>query len=287
MFLSKFQRIIQSTHTTYTKIHNKPLPTVCDVSIYNIHSNKDDFISKLKPIFHILQSQSPCSIEVGNIDDLNTYILHTYASNILKNNPKFSTKKIFVGVNSVESLQQAIHYECKQFSFYTSVSPKYNAYQTGKTMYETKYLLYKSMELLQKQSHYNEYIKKLYISCINHCPITGKIDNDYILRQILEYNKNYDIDEICLSDNIGIISPRDLKYIIKTLPIFGLPLSKISLQLYVSPSNNDYIEDCIRVGIRNGITKYNVSYAYDNKLQHPITYEKFYEILFKHLDACN
>ena len=234
-----------------------------------------------------MQSQSPCSIEVGNIDEENTYYLHTHASNIIKNNPNFSTKNIFVGVNSAESLQQSIHYECKQFSFYTSVSPKYNAYQTGKTMYETKYLLYKSMELLQKQSNYNEYTKKLYISCINHCPLTGKIDNDYILKEILEYNKNYDIDEICLSDNIGIINATDLKYIIKTLPIFGLPLSKISLQLYVSPTNNNYIEDCIRVGIRNGIMKYNVSYAYDNKLQHPISYDKFYEILFKHLDACN
>lgn len=287
MFLSKFQRIIQSNHTTYTKIHNKTLPLVCDVSLYNIDSNKKDFICKLNPIYDILYSQSPHSIEIGSIEEQNTYILHTYASNVLKNNPKFSTKNIFVGVNSIESLQQAIHYECKQFSFYTSVSHKYNSQKTGKTIYETKHLLDKSTEILQKQSHYNEYIKKLYISCINYCPFTGKIDNDYILRQILEYNKNYDIDEICLSDNIGIISPRDLKYIIKTLPIFGLPLSKISLQLYVSPSNNSYIEDCIRVGIRSGITKYNVSYEYDSKLQHPITYEKFYEILFKHIDACN
>ena len=287
MFLSKFQKIIQSNHTTYTKIYNKALPSICDVSMHNIHSGQNDFVAKLKPIFRILQSQSPHSIEIGHIEDQNTYILHTYASNILKNNPGFSTKNLFVGVNSIQSLQSAIQYECKQLSFYTSVSPKYNMYQTGKTMYETKHLLEKSMEILQKQSNYNEYTKKLYISCIDYCPLTGKIDNDYIVKEILEYNKNYDIDEICLSDNIGIIKVTDLKYIIKTLPIFGLPLSKISLQLYVSPSNNDYIEDCIRVGIRNGITKYNVSYAYDNKLQHPITYDKFYEILFKHLEACN
>jgi len=287
MFFSKFQKIIQSNHTTYTKTFNKLLPSICDVSIYNIHSNKKDYICKLNPIYNILYSQSPYSIEIGNIEEENTYILHNYASNVLKNNPNFSTKNIFVGVNSIESLRSAIQYECKQFSFYTSISPKYNFQQIGKTIDETKYLLDKYMEMLQKQPHYNEYIKKLYISCINHCPITGKIDNDYILKEILEYNKNYDIDEICLSDNIGIISPCDLKYIIKTLPIFGLPLSKISLQLYVSPTNNGYIEHCIRVGIRNGITKYNICHSYDSKLQHPITYDKFYEILFKHIEACN
>ncbi len=287
MFFSKFKKIIQSNHTTYTKIYNKALPSICDVSMHNIHSGQNDFVSKLKPLYHILQSQSPHSIEVGHIEDQTTYTLHTHASNILKNNPNFSTKNLFVGVNSIQSLQSAIQYECKQLSFYTSVSPKYNMYQNGKTMHETKHLLDKSMEILQKQSHYNEYTKKLYISCIDYCPLTGKIDNDYILKEILEYNKNYDIDEICLSDNVGIIKPSELKYIITTLPIFGLPLSKISLQLYVSLTNNSYIEDCLRVGIRNGITKYNVSYAYDNKLQHTITYDKFYEILFKHLEACN
>ena len=287
MFFSKFQKIIQSNHTTYTKIYNKALPSICDVSMYNIHSVQNDFISKLKPLYHILQSQSPHSIEIGNVEEPNTFILHTHASNILKNNPIFSTKNIFVGIHSINSLQSAIQYECKQISFYTSVSQKYNMYQNGKTMYETKHFFEKSMEILQKQSHYNEYTKKLYISCINYCPFTGKIDNDYIVKEILEYNKNYDIDEICLNDNTGIIKSSELKYIIKTLPIFGLPLSKISLQLYISPTNISYIEDSIRVGIRNGITKYNICYSYDNKLQHPITYDKFYEILFKHIEACN
>ena len=284
-------KILSLKPTQYTILYNKFYPNLCDVSLDNIRPSQSITSKKINTIHNICLNEYPQSIKIGNLDDTNnsnyindTTLIHNYTTNILKQE-NYSIKKIFVGVNSITSLQNAIQNNVTNISLYTSISNKYHVHYTKKSLNETKMNLFEIFETLKYEKNYNTFYKKLHISCINYCPFMGKINNDYILKEILEYNKNYDLDEICLTDKFGIITPQDLKYIIKTLPIFGIPISKLSLQLYVSHDNIDSIEDCIRISLREGIHKFDVSYTSD-KLPHVLTYDMFYKILFKHIDAC-
>ena len=59
---------------------------------------------------------------------------------------------------------------------------------------------------------------KLYISCINQCPISGRKDTQYIVDEINYYIENYDnLSEICLSDTCGTLGFYDFKNIINLI----------------------------------------------------------------------
>jgi hypothetical protein len=58
---------------------------------------------------------------------------------------------------------------------------------------------------------------------------------------------------------MGNIEWEDFEYIIQYCIFFGIPPSKISLQLHVSPKNTEKIQKMIRYALRMGIHKFDVS----------------------------
>jgi hypothetical protein len=100
---------------------------------------------------------------------------------------------------------------------------------------------------------------KLYVSCINECPIEGKIDNDFIVNRILNLNK-MNVDDICLSDTCGSLNEEDFEYIVDTCAYFGLPFSKFSLHLHVKRERETVIQRIIHKALDRKIIKFDVSY---------------------------
>ena len=141
-------------------------------------------------------------------------------------------------------------------SFETSVSDVYLLKNTGRSIKETKAEFTKMHEYLKKTDANVQ--KKLSISCITDCPYNGKTDPLYVVREILDYNR-FDFTEICLCDNMGNIEWDDFEYIVQYCVFFGIPPSKISLQLHVSPKNTEKVQKMIRYALSIGIHKFDVS----------------------------
>jgi hypothetical protein len=132
---------------------------------------------------------------------------------------------------------------------------------------------------------------KLYVSCINECPIEGKIDNDFIVNRILNLNK-MNVDNICLSDTCGSLTEEDFEYIIDTCAFFGLPLSKISLHLHVKKERENEIEKIIHKALERKIIHFDVSYLEtggcsvtmnSKKLLPNLSYDLYYKSLCNYI----
>jgi hypothetical protein len=146
-------------------------------------------------------------------------------------------------------------------------------------------------KLLREHSYSNCYIK-LYISCINECPIQGMMDDDNIIQEIYDYHHNYRFNEICLSDTMGTLDPIYFEYIIKKCIYLGIPISKFSVHFHYSSKNILNVENLLRMCFRYNITKYDVSMLDTggcsitmNKEQTTsnLTYDLFYDIFNRYI----
>jgi hypothetical protein len=178
-------------------------------------------------------------------------------------------------------------------SFITSVSDAFHLKNTNRTTSDTKNEFREIFKVFEREPD-KKYTKKLYISCINECPIQGKIDNDVVVNDILYYNINYDFDELCLSDTCGTLDYEDFVYIIETIHFFGIPKSKFSLHLHMNLAKLDQLEFILRYCFRNDIKKFDISLfetggcsvtMSSDKLLPNLTYDMFYRILYKHISA--
>jgi hypothetical protein len=136
--------------------------------------------------------------------------------------------------------------------------------------------------------------QKLYVSCVNRCPIIGRIDNDFIVHELLHYHTAYAFDEICLSDTCGTLTYDDFEYVADTILHFGVPASKLSLHLHVNDSNRNEVSQIVRYCLSKRITRFDVSMLTtggcsvtmsEGQCLPNMTYDLFYELLLKHLDA--
>ena len=127
---------------------------------------------------------------------------------------------------------------------------------TNKNLTEIK----NEIELMMKRVTLIEDSKvKIYISCITDCPISGKIDNNIIINEILHYYYTYDeISEICLSDTCGTMEFNNFKTIIDELLKRNVDFNKISLHLH-NQENKQNVKDIIVYGMKSGIYRFDVS----------------------------
>ena len=101
---------------------------------------------------------------------------------------------------------------------------------------------------------------KLYVSCINKCPIEGKIDNNIVIEKILTYQQlNPDI--LCLSDTCGTLTVDDFNYILNSLKQLGVKryYNNLSLHLHVKSGRENEVEQIIHTALDFGITSFDVS----------------------------
>jgi len=265
-----------------TEIFNKIDPNLFDVSLRDGIQNAsiENFpTSKKMEIFQTIYSENlPKRIEIGSLTShkilpiMNDSIeMFNYAKEFLKikkseleftrdleqYNKNF--EGIYLLIPSLSKLHLALNHNICNFSFITSVSNKFQVTNTKKSIGETKQEFKNIFELLNREHTTSNFKTKLYISCINKCPIIGKIDNDFILKEVLYYHGKFPFHEICLSDTVGELKFDDFKYIIDNCIFFGIPPSKISLHLHYKPYNYRNIQNILFYCFKNKINKFDVS----------------------------
>jgi len=283
------------------RIINKPI--FFDVSLRDglqgipKHRQESICLNDKIDVFHsILFNYMPIKVEVGSIVNpkimpimADSLKLHNYAANFVKTVASYDPELYIVAPNK-KGFDIGIENGIRNFSFLTSVSNSFQKKNVNKTILETN----KELEEMFKTIPDNEIKTKLYISCINECPLEGKIDNDVIVHEILNYHKNFPlINEYCLSDTCGSLNFDDYKYIVDACLFFGMPSTKISLHLHVNKENIEDLTKIIYHSLDNNIIRFDVSLLESggcsvtlpsSKLLPNLSYEMFNKIYSKYVE---
>ena len=242
--------------------------------------------------YHINIKHKPQNIEMGSLASPKVLPIFADSLNLykqLEEEPVTTTANKYILIPNKKMLKLAMEHNVKNFSFITSVSNAFQKKNTNTTLDDKKIELKEMANSINVQ---NNKIK-LYVSCINECPLTGAIDNDWIVHEILNYEKNIKVDELCLSDTCGTLKFEDFEYIIDTCLYFGIPPSKLSLHLHFSENNFDNTKQIIYHAFEKRINKFDVS-MFDmggcsvtmsaNKCNKNLTYDAFYKILVDYIE---
>ena len=193
--------------------------------------------SKVLPIFQDSDSLfnwiEYCQLEPGETK-INNFIL-------IPNKNQFQNINKFIGLSN--------------FSFITSVSESFQMKNTKMSLDTTFQQLNNMMRTLDDDSKHHTV--KLYVSCINECPIEGKIDNNIVIEKIIKYQE-LKPDILCLSDTCGTLTEKDLNYIVNNVKKDGR-YDNLSLHLHVKPGREDEVEKIIHSALDFGITSFDVS----------------------------
>jgi len=256
---------------------------------------------KIEIMSSISDKYSPSKMEIGSFVSpkvlpimSDTEQLFNAAPTIFRNTGKYA--ELYALVPNKVGLLNAIKCGFTNFSFITSVSNAFQMKNTGKN------LLHKKTELQEMMRHISNLSipakTKLYISCINECPINGLIDNDVVIHEILSSYNRFDMDveydEICISDTMGTLKYRDFEYILNGLMRFGFPKTRISLHLHINWENAEDAKRILFMCFDRGIQRFDVSAISEggcsvtmdsNKLKSNMTYEFFNSVLEDYKDS--
>ena len=272
-------------------IYQSVLPVLFDVSlrdgIQNADASKWTTDNKKTMFDYIYDTEHPTRMEVGSLvspkvlpilgDSLEIYQYGIDAHRDVE---------VYLLVPSLNRLPTALHHRVSNVSFITSTSNAFQKKNTLRTLEETK------EELAKMDAETKGIRKKLYISCITECPISGKQDLDYVLREILWYHTEYQMDELCLSDTCGTMSFDDYEYLLDALLHFGVPASKLSLHLHVPDANIENLRRILWYSFDKNVNKFDVSMVEtggcsvtlnaDKRLPN-LSYDLFYRVLDRYI----
>lgn len=297
------------SNNKFKNLYNKLNPQLFDVSLRDGLqglSNEDQKkfnITEKKILLHkIIVNHKPKNIEIGSIVSSkvlpifkDTIPFSEYTDEYNKSINKYKTEGFnsYVVVPNIIKLNEIINNKnINNFSFITSVSNSFQLKNTKKSLEESdKDILEMVYQLDENMERKYKPNIKLYVSCINECPIEGKIDNDFIVNRILKLSK-MNIDNICLSDTCGSLTIEDFEYIIETILFFGLQASKLSLHLHVKKGKEEIIEQIIRKALHFKIVQFDVSILEtggcsvtmkNENLAPNLSYELYYKALCKYI----
>jgi len=291
-------------------------PILTDVSLRDgIQLTSPDLMptSKKIDIFHdILGFGAVKNIEMGSfvspkylpiMSDVQTF--YNYGNQHLENiNPvdemRMSANKkvvevpeLFVLIPNKIKMMSAMRARIKNYSFITSVSDSFQRKNINRSLTETDTGIMNMIQHLTHMYYPSPYSIKLYISCIDHCPIEGKICNDKIVEHIVSHSW-YKYTELCLSDTCGKLTFSNYKYIIdQCIDTYHIKPNNLSLHLHVNVNNLMEVEKIVRYSLDRKITKFDVSMLSDggcamtiepNEINRNLDYELFYSILYRYID---
>lgn len=249
----------------------------------------------------IIQTRSPESIEVGSFVSPRVMPIMHDTEAVLQYGLDYAKtagipQNYYVLIPNIKQMMQALkrpvivnHFGKYQssinFSFIGSVSESFQLKNTKMSLETTKYELNVMTRWLSY--FWPSAMTKLYVSCVNACPIEGEIDNAIVAKEIAEYNQFGEFDEICLSDTTGTLGPKDLEDILRKLKhVPYLPIGKLSLHLH-GLEGESRVRDLISVAQKRGITQFDVSCINEggcavtmdsSKIRPNITYRTFDDI---------
>jgi len=265
---------------------------------------KYTFKEKLNLYHRISFNYNPKNIEIGSIvsekvlpvfkDSIKLFQNIKVYENDIYNLSEALRPKTFLLVPNSRQLKNVINNTAmNHFSFITSVSEKFQLKNTNQTLEESYSDIYEMMYSFEENKYRRKLpFIKLYVSCINECPIEGKIDNDFIVNKLLMINK-MNVDNICLSDTCGTLDVNDFEYIVDTCKFFGLPSNKLSLHLHVKNGREDIVEKIIHKALDRRIIDFDVSLLETggcsvtmnkNQIAPNLSYELYYKSLVNYIE---
>jgi hydroxymethylglutaryl-CoA lyase len=250
----------------------------------------------------IVNKYNPRNIEIGSC--VNKKLLPIFNDTEELFNSIKDNKNKYILIPNQEQLMNAVKFGATNFSFISSVSNSFQLKNTKMTKQENLNNLnnmihflddYKSYKIDVEngeviQEYKNFYIK-LYVSCINECPIEGKIPIIDIVTDLYNLSNNK-FDKICLSDTCGTLTHADFSKLIGMLYELGADIDKFTLHLHVKPDREEEVEKIVHTAIDYGIEEFDVSELKTggcsvtmdkNKLAPNMSYEQYYKFLTNYL----
>lgn len=211
----------------------------------------------------IMKKYNPPDIETGSIvsDKILPQMKHSIEL-YHYGRKKYPNSNFYLLVPNYKYLEKGIYMGIHNYSFITSVSESFQLKNTKMTLNETKEQLMKMINILKKSN--SNGLKKLYISCINECPIDGHINNNHIVNEILHYSNSYNFDNICISDTCGTLSFKNLTNIIEKCIVNGLDPEILTIHLHIDENDKTKLKLFVDYLEKNGITTYDVSTLEDS-----------------------
>jgi hypothetical protein len=264
------------SNMNYSKIYEElGKPRAFDVSLRDglqglTKEQQETFtlFKKIKIYNEIIEKHYPKSIECGSIVSKKVYPIFNDTIEMYKyietekNKPLYHKRlDNYVFIPSYEKFCQSMKYRCfENFSFVSSASNSFllkNIKHDIDSNYEELSQIVHILDSVFSKNYL--YKTKLYVSCINECPIDGKLNNDLIVDRLIKLHK-LQFDSICLSDTCGTLEPIDFVYIVDNCNKMGIPYYKFSLHLHVKYNREDIIEEIIHKALERGIIEFDASY---------------------------
>lgn len=250
----------------------------------------------------IIQTRAPESIEVGSFVSNRVLPIMNDTEEVLQYGLDYAKatgmpQNYYVLIPNIKQMTRALkspvvincvgrYQSSVNFSFIASTSESFQ-------LKNAKITLDTSRSELNVMTRWLSYfwpsaMTKLYVSCVNACPIEGKIKNSVVAKEIAAYNQFGEFDEICLSDTMGTLGPGDLDDILGKLQnVPYLPVGKLSLHLH-GFDGESRVRDLLRVAQKRGISQFDVSAINeggcsvtmdDSNIKPNLTYRTFDDIL--------
>ena len=260
---------------------------------------------KIEVYNNLIKYYCPKNIEIGSFvsnkvlpifndtDKLLRQVNNDYKYNGIINN--------YVLVPNLPYLQTALFNGAKNFSFITSASNTFQLKNTRMTMAQNEDNILSMLQCLDNHSNlkydndtgdvwkdYSPYNVKLYVSCINECPVKDEKLDNLAIANTLSRLSNLKVNKLCLSDTCGTLTPEDFVNILRRSKQFGADIEKFSLHLHVKPDREHIVQDLVYIALDNGINEFDVSNFVTggcsvtmdkNKLAPNMSYEQYYKFI--------
>lgn len=298
-----FLKFINS-NKAYCNIYNLLNPKIFDTTLRDGLQNvkPEEFGNyttekKIELYKKMITEYNPNFIEVGSLVSKKYFPIFLDSLDILsQTNLKTIEKKNFLLVPSLNKLKLAIRNGCNNFSFISSVSEKFQIVNTNKNIHQTKTDILEMMyEVVSNPSVGSNPKVKIYLSCIDTCPLEGKILNDTIISEIAYYNDVCKPDLICLSDTCATLTFDNFVIIIEGIIKCGVNCEKISLHLHVDKTKSNYFAELQKIfnySLDSGIKNFDVSLLEtggcvmtlgSNNTKANLSYELYYKLLVNYI----
>ena len=227
-------------------------------SLNNQEQKKFTTEYKLSLYKEILDKHNPNAIEVGSLVSPKVLPILSDSLIIYEKTSLITDINYLLVPNSVK-LKDAINIGCNNISVITSVSESFQLANTKKTINETKSDIVELMYEFYSICKINKPKTKLYLSCIDHCPIEGQISHEKIINEIKYYDKICKPDIICLSDTCGNLQHQNFIKIIDKINDEGINSDKLSLHLHINQDNLINAQKIFYSALDRKISEFDVS----------------------------
>jgi hypothetical protein len=281
---------------------------------------KITYTKKIQIYQYLITKYNPYNLEIGSCINKKVSPIFGDTEHLFKYAEE-NKKKLnlslhhYVLISNIKQLMNSLKFGATNFSFTTSLSNSFQYNHSMMTKHENFTNLNNMMIILEnlpslKLTHTKTgnasqdlnlqiYKVKLYLNCINECPIEGKIPLDKIIGELYTLNK-MKFDKICLYDTCGTLTHQDFLYILENAKKVGINIENLTLHLLVKPEREYEIEEIFHTALDYGINEFDVSdintfgdsedadkdinkNKYKDKITPNMSYEQYYKFLNNYL----